>query len=238
MDIKERFLSEGRNHGRTGQRLTPKGIAVHYVGNPGSSAEANRRWFENGAGGAFTSAHYIIGLDGEILLLIPENERAQHAGRSFGKAWDEIAKTNNASYIGIECCHPDAGGEFNKKTYASLIWLCADICERHKLDPVRQVVRHYDITGKGCPLFYKNNEAVWSELQMNIKQAMENAPPGTVRVALNGQVYFPKAENVNGRWMLTLQELGGLPIRLADALASAGYAVDWDGKTATVMGTK
>jgi N-acetylmuramoyl-L-alanine amidase CwlA len=205
------------------------------VGNPGSSAEANRRWFENSAGGAHTSAHYIIGLQGEILRLIPENERAQHAGRSFGREWDNTAKTNNSTYIGIECCHPDAGGEFNAKTYAALIWLCADICARHGFDPIRHVVRHYDITGKGCPLFYRNNATAWDKLKTDIQQAMGTAPAGTVKVRLDGKLYFPKAENIGGSWFLTLPGLA-LKIRLADALASAGYAVSWDAETATVAG--
>jgi N-acetylmuramoyl-L-alanine amidase len=235
MVITERFLTPGRTHGRTGQTLNPRGVTVHYVGNPGSSAEANRRWFENGAGGAHTSAHYIIGLNGEILLLIPENERAQHAGRSFGKAWDAMAKSNNSTYIGIECCHPDAGGEFNEKTYAALIGLCADICKRHGFEPVSQVVRHYDITGKDCPLFYRRNETAWAKILTDIGRAMGEAPPGTVRVSLDGRVFFPKAENANGFWFLPLPELG-IRIRLADALVSAGYQASWEEQTRTVKG--
>ena len=235
MKITERFLTKGSQHGRTGQSLTPKGICVHYVGNPGSTAENNRRWFENGAGGAGTSAHYIIGLEGEILLLIPENERAMHAGKSYGKAWDETAKTNNAYYIGIECCHPSASGEFNALTYQSLIWLCGEICKRYGFDPEKQVVRHYDITGKSCPLFYRNNETAWVTLKNDIKN---ETSANTVRVCLDGETCFPEAENIGGSWFVGVNGLDGVRLKLGDVLNLAGYRVSWDAGTATVMGVK
>ena len=50
-------------------------IAVHYVGNPGSSAKANRDYFENQKnGGRYVSSHFIIGLSGEIIQCIPLDE--------------------------------------------------------------------------------------------------------------------------------------------------------------------
>lgn len=127
MKIIDSLLTLGKEHGRTGEKLTPKGICIHYVGNPGSSALGNRNYFESGSGGNNVSAHYVIGLEGEILRCIPEAERAQHAGKSYGEKWNEIAKTNNSTLIGIETCHPDAAGKFNEKTYGALVELTADI---------------------------------------------------------------------------------------------------------------
>lgn len=164
MKITNRLLTTGAAHGRTGTALTPKGVVLHYVGNPNSTAENNRSWFENGAGGAHTSAHYIVGLQGETLRLIPETERAQHAGKSYGAKWGEMAKTNNSRYIGIEVCHPDSTGKFNDNTYASLVELVADICKRYGFNPEKDVVRHYDITGKACPLYYVNRQCEWVQL--------------------------------------------------------------------------
>ena len=48
-------------------------IVIHYVGNPGSSAEANRQYFDSLAdqdpqkSGDSSSCHFIVGLEGEIL---------------------------------------------------------------------------------------------------------------------------------------------------------------------------
>ena len=52
-------------------------IVIHYVGNPGTSAESNRNYFDSLAdqdpaqGGASSSCHFIVGLEGEILQCIP-----------------------------------------------------------------------------------------------------------------------------------------------------------------------
>ena len=176
MTITDMLLTPGATHGRTGQPLTPQGIVVHYVANPGSTAANNRNWFENGAGGAHSSSHYIIGLNGEILRLIPDNERAMHAGKSFGKAWDEMVKTNNARFIGIECCHPDATGKFNEKTYAALVWLVRELCKAHGLDARQQVYRHYDVCGKMCPLYYVNNLDAWKQFLTEAAQPVTSTP--------------------------------------------------------------
>lgn len=177
MKIIDSLLTLGKEHGRTGDKLTPKGICIHYVGNPGSSALGNRNYFESGSGGNYVSAHYIIGLEGEILRCVPEAERAQHAGKSYGEKWNEIAKTNNSTLIGIENCHPDAAGKFNEKTYSSLVELTADICKRHGFNPIMDIHRHYDVTGKSCPMYYVKNESAWIDFIMAVNMKIE--PVGT-----------------------------------------------------------
>lgn len=240
MRITDALLTMGSEHGRTGQALNAKGITVHYVGNPGSSAEANRNWFENGAGGAHSSAHYIIGLKGEILRIIPEAERAQHAGKSYAKAYDKTAKTNNSTYIGIECCHPGADGKFNEATVASLTELCADICRRRGFDPVKNIVRHYDITAKKCPAYYVNDGGAWEGLLAGIDNLLNGGGEdlGTVKVKLEEKIYDVKAENTGGSWYIPIEGLDGVVIRLADALSLAGYSASWDAENETVVAEK
>jgi len=168
MTITNALLTMGASHGRNGRSMVPHGVVVHYVGNPGSSAMGNRNYFENGSGGAGVSAHFIIGLDGEILRCIPETECAAHAGASYGSAWNEMAKSNNSKFIGIECCHPGADGKFNDKVINSLVWLAADLCRRFKLNPQTDLYRHYDICGKMCPIYYVKTPDAWSDLKNKI----------------------------------------------------------------------
>jgi N-acetylmuramoyl-L-alanine amidase len=168
--IQDKLLTPGVEHGRSGRKLNAAGVLVHYVGNPGSSALANRNYFESGANGLHTSAHYIVGLKGEILRCVPEDEQAAHAGKSYAPKYDVIAKTNNSKYLGIETCHPGADGKFSDITMASLLWLLADICKRHKFDPLKDVLRHYDVTGKKCPLYYVNNPPDWDKLRTSIEK--------------------------------------------------------------------
>ncbi len=183
MTVTTSYLTPGAEHGRTGRALAPKGVVVHWVANPGSTALNNRKYFENGAGGNYTSAHYIIGLDGEILELIPPTECAQHAGKSYGEQWNEMAKYNNSKLIGIECCHPDTSGKFSDKTTKSLTELVRYLCERFMLDSDKDVYRHYDVCGKNCPAFYVQNPAEWDKLKAAFKPEDKNAPADWAKAA-------------------------------------------------------
>lgn len=89
--ITQKYLSIN-SESRSGEKLTAlKNIVVHYVGNPGTSAMNNWRYFESAQG---VSAHFIIGLDGEILQCMPLDEVAWAVGTTEG----------NYTSISIECC--------------------------------------------------------------------------------------------------------------------------------------
>lgn len=126
-----------------------KKIAVHYVGNPNTSALANRNYFENcgKTGTRYVSSHYIIGLSGEIIQCIPLNE------------WSYCTNQANGYSISIECCHPDATGKFTAATEKSLAELCAWLVEKYGL-AVDDIIRHYDVTGKQCPLYWSPTKYV------------------------------------------------------------------------------
>ena len=149
MQIKEMFLTVNK-FSRPGMRLEKVlKIAVHYVGNPNSTAIANRNYFENQKnGGRYVSSHFIIGLSGEIIQCIPLDE------------WSYCTNQANGYSISIECCHPDATGKFTAATEKSLAELCAYLCEMFGLDPEKDIIRHYDVTGKQCPLYWSPTKYV------------------------------------------------------------------------------
>lgn len=180
MQITDKLLTSGETHGRPGNKINPIGVVIHYVGNPGSTASENRDYFEGGSGGNCVSAHYIVGLDGEIIRCIPENEKANHAGKSYDKKYDTTAPLNNSRYIGIENCHPDTSGKFNTKTYQALVELTTDICKRYKLNPPNDVYRHFDVSGKTCPLYYVNNESEWTSFLTAVNMSMGSSQPNPV----------------------------------------------------------
>lgn len=125
-------------------------IVVHWVGNPNTSAINNRNYFNNKTANVNdVSAHYIVGLDGEIIRCIPDNEVAHHA------------KQANPYSIGIEVCHPDWNGRFNYKSYLSLLKLVSWLCDKYDIS-ADNVRRHYDITGKACPVYYVDNPSEWN----------------------------------------------------------------------------
>ena len=59
----------------------------------------------------------------------------------------------NGYSISIECCHPDSTGKFNEATEQSLAELCAYLLEKFGLG-TEDIIRHYDVTGKQCPLYW------------------------------------------------------------------------------------
>lgn len=131
-------------------------IVIHYVANPGTSAINNRNYFNNIPKNEkiYAGAHYIVGLSGEIIRCIPDNEIAYHAGN----------KEVNACSIGIEVCHPDKTGKFNYQTYLSLLKLVSWLCDKYDIT-YDNVIRHYDVTGKACPIYYINYPSEWKKFK-------------------------------------------------------------------------
>lgn len=126
------------------------GIVVHYVGNPNTSAKANRDYFASLAVTKATSAssNFIIGLDGEIIECVPLGEIAYCSNK------------RNIDTVSIECCHPDETGEFTPETYESLVKLCRWLTDVYGIK-ADGIIRHYDVTGKACPLWYVEHEDEW-----------------------------------------------------------------------------
>ena len=174
MTITDSLLTPGLAHGRPGAKLKagkPTGVVIHYVANPGSSAMGNRNFFQNGSGGTGVSAHFVVGLQGEVLRCLPDNEVGYHAGKSYGPQWVESSKIPNSNYIGIECCHPDETGVFNDKTYNATVELTAWLCKQYGIG-IDKVFRHYDVCGKNCPMFYVKNPAAWLRMKADISAAL------------------------------------------------------------------
>lgn len=138
-------------------------IVVHYTANPGTSAANNRSYFEglSEKHTTYASSHYIIGLEGEVIQCIPLNEI------SFA------SNDRNEDTISIECCIEDETGSFNEATYASLVSLTAALCIKFNLGE-EDIIRHYDITGKLCPLYYVNHEDEWYQFRKEVMEEAEN----------------------------------------------------------------
>ena len=141
-----------------------QGIVVHYVGNPGTSAQNNRDYFEGlkDSGDTSASSNFIIGLDGEIIACVPI---------------DEVAYASNSANdytLSIECCHPDETGQFTDATYESLVRLTAYLCDRFGLDS-QDVVHHYDVSPsqKACPLYFVEHTDAWESFRQEVQTATD-----------------------------------------------------------------
>ena len=158
-EVIKNYLTPNK-YSRPGKELKEvNAIVVHYVGNPGTTAAQNRSYFENLKDTHATSAssHYIIGMEGEIIQCVPLNEISY------------ASNNRNKDTIAIECCHPDETGQFTTATYKSLVKLVAALCRTYDLDPETGIIRHYDVTGKYCPLYYVNHEDEWYGFKLDVK---------------------------------------------------------------------
>lgn len=151
LDITEDFLTVNQ-YSRPGTEIEDgvKYIIIHYTGNPGSTGDANRNYFESlkDSGETYASSHFVIGLDGEIIQCIPLNEMCY------------ASNSRNVDSLAIECCHPDGTGNFNDATYNSCVYLTAALADYYDIDR-DHIIRHYDVTGKICPKYFVDHEDRW-----------------------------------------------------------------------------
>ena len=134
-------------------------VVIHYVGNPGTTARANRNYFaslSSGEEGTYASSHFVVGLEGEVVQCVPLTEIAY------------ASNGRNGDTVSIEVCHPDETGEFSSVTYDRCVELTAWLCREFKLDPEKDVIRHYDVTGKECPRYYVENPDAWEQFKADV----------------------------------------------------------------------
>lgn len=133
-------------------------IVIHYVGNPGTTAQQNRDYFNNPD--TYVSSHFVIGLDGEVIQCVPLYEKSS------------ASNDRNRDTISIEVCHPDESGKFTDASYASLIKLTAWLCDAYHLDETH-VIRHGDVIEKDCPKYYMEHEDAWLQLKADVAASMK-----------------------------------------------------------------
>ena len=117
----------------------PSYLVLHYTGM--ETGEAAEGWLTNPQ--SEVSAHYVVHEDGRVVQLVPESQRAWHAGQSSWKGETDI----NSRSIGIEIVN---GGpllnfpDFGDAQIDAVIDLCKGIVSRHKMRP-ENVLAHSDI---------------------------------------------------------------------------------------------
>ena len=141
--------------GRRGEKLSGvTDIAIHYVGNPGTTAQQNHDYYDQPD--TTVSSHFLIGLDGEIIQCIPLEEKSS------------ATNDRNLDTLSIEVCHPDATGQFTKASYDALVKLTAWLCDYCGIGR-DHVIRHYDVTGKLCPLYFVDHPDAWTQFLADVK---------------------------------------------------------------------
>ncbi len=158
-------------------------IVIHYTSVPGTTAADKRDYYESlkDKKDATESVHFIIDLDGTIVQCIPVTETAC------------ASKAYNVNSISIEYCNTASDGSMSNKTYESMVALVAHLCKEYDI-PVKKVIRHSDITGSMCPLYFVQNEDAWEKFKKDIEAVKKGDTVSVTSGVVDTQVATPSSE--------------------------------------------
>lgn len=128
-------------HNREARRggAKPSLLILHYTGM--SSAAKAIDWLARPESGV--SCHYVIDEDGRVTQLVPEDQRAWHAGVSYWRGETDV----NSHSIGIEIQnsgHQHGYPDFSPRQMRAVIALSKDIARRHHMAP-DGILAHSDV---------------------------------------------------------------------------------------------
>ena len=152
------FVSCDPSNYRAGRTQPVRYIVMHYTANNGDTARNNCDYYHR-VGGLQASAHYFCDEYGAMQSVL-ECDTAWHCGaRAY---WHPECR--NANSIGIEMCsrkRADGSYYIKPETVANAAALAKDIMQRYGID-TDHVLRHYDVTGKRCPMPWVDDPAQWT----------------------------------------------------------------------------
>lgn len=147
-------------------------ILVHYTGTT-VSARNNATYFSRNEGQRASAQYFVDDISPEIYQSVTEGDTTWHAGN-----WDM-----NRRAIGIEAV--SASEDYSGTEITKLAWLAQKLMSKYGIGS-SGVIRHYDVTGKLCPVPYVA-ASKWAALKRRITGGTAipsgcdaSAPSGTV----------------------------------------------------------
>ena len=186
-DVHKDYISTVNCSVSTGKII--KYIVIHYVGATGD-AKNNAIYFtkvhyDSKGKRIFSSAHYFVGFNGDIWQAVDDGNIAWHCGTAANAYKHNICRNTNS--IGIElCCRLNADNKtwrFEKATVNKAAKLTAMLMHQYDI-PLKNIVRHYDVTGKNCPEPFVRDKKAWNDFLGLVKQEYK-AVKGKYVVASN-----------------------------------------------------
>ena len=158
------FVSCNTDNYRAGRTRPVQYIVMHYTANNGDTAKNNCDYYHR-VGGLQASAHYFVDEHG-AMQSVREGDTAWHCGaRAY---WHPECRNDNS--IGIEMCsrkRADGSYYIKPETVANAAALAKDIMQRYGID-TDHVLRHYDVTGKRCPMPWVDGPAQWAAFKASL----------------------------------------------------------------------
>lgn len=157
--------------------LSVKKIVIHWTANYGGTALNHYNYFNN-LKDRYASAHFFVDKN-EALCIIPLKEVAYHANDRTCqipelKASAPYYRGGNANLttIGIEMC-VEKDGSLHPDMIKRTEDITAELCKRYNLDPITDVVRHFDVTKKSCPSPWISNPLEFIRFKENVSNKLK-----------------------------------------------------------------
>lgn len=168
------------NYGSSRSTSKIKYAVAHYTGNDGDTDEANANYFANNNVGA--SAHYFID-DDSVTQSVPDNYVAWAVGSSGLLDQGSPYKKNGAKYFGkctntnslsFELCDTKKDGKrmVTKATRGNAVAFIAKKMHQYNI-PIGNLIRHFDVNGKLCPLYWVTDEADWKAFKKEVEAELK-----------------------------------------------------------------
>lgn len=160
-------LAHKSNYGAKRNASDIKYIVIHYTGNDGDTDGANANYFIGA--NRHASAHYFVD-DDSVTQSVPDNYVAWSVGgglmdggsKYYSKGGKFYGKCTNSNSISIEMCDTVKNGknDLSIKTRSNVIDLTRRLAKKYNI-PKSNVIRHFDVNHKLCPVYFVTNEQSW-----------------------------------------------------------------------------
>jgi N-acetylmuramoyl-L-alanine amidase len=187
---KEDFIVKNQFSRPAIKLLGVRGIVMHWTATNGATAQNEHDFFDgkDGGGGRYASAHMFVDKN-EALLIIPLDEVAYHANEHACRI-DKLKATAsyyqgggaNLTSIGIEMC-VEKDGTIHKDTVSRSVDVVVELCKRYKLDPLKDIYMHYNITGKNCPAPWVADNKQFTDFKKRVNKQLNGTKEESVVVA-------------------------------------------------------
>lgn len=157
---------------RSGKKITAiKKVVIHYTANNGATANGHFNYF-NTLKDRYASAHFFVDKI-EALCIIPLSEIAYHANDGTYRGIEELKPNANYLSVGIEMCM-EKDGSIHPDTIKRTEDVAVELCKRYKLNPLTDIVRHYDVTHKNCPAPWVSNASLFTAFKGRVDAKLKS----------------------------------------------------------------
>lgn len=207
MEIKQKYLTPNE-YSRPQRKLEKvKAIVLHWLAAPRGTPQGVYNYFEERKKGktGYGSAHFCVGMDGEVMQYMPMEEMAYHVGsKTYTDYGLSLSSYPNNCTIGIEMSHIDWEGSFTDETWDTTVELTAMLLKTYDLG-IDDITTHMKIVGwKDCPRWFKTFPKEFDRFKEDVRNKLSKTldplsvtvkKNTTARVYINGKALYTIPEN-------------------------------------------